>query len=45
MCEQEAAVMKQYANLSHTDSANHRDLTDENHASEFKTHIDTLKGK
>ena len=40
-----APVMKQYANLSHTDSANHRDLTDENHAAEFKTHIDTLKGK
>ena len=38
-----AAVMKQYANLSQTDSANHRDLTDENHATEFKTHVDKMK--
>jgi hypothetical protein len=39
-----AAVMKQYANLSQTDSTNHRDLTNKKHADEFKSHIDTLKG-
>jgi len=37
-----ATVMKQYANLSTTDSANHRDLTNEDHAKEFRTHVDAM---
>lgn len=37
-----ATVMKQYANLSTSDSENHRDLTNEEHAKEFKAHVDAI---
>lgn len=38
-----ASVMKSYANLSKTDPENHRDLTDEDHATEFKSHVDAIR--
>jgi hypothetical protein len=34
------SVMREYADNSHNNPDQHRDLTNENHASEFKTHVD-----
>ena len=36
-------VMKQYANMSQTNPNEHRDLSNEEHASEFKAHVDKIK--
>lgn len=34
------AVMREYAEASHNNPNNHRDLTNADHAAEFKTHVD-----
>jgi hypothetical protein len=39
-----ATVMKQLAQASREDPENHRDLTNEKHAKEFKKHVDAIKG-
>ena len=36
-------VMKEFANMSKTNAAKHRDLTNEQHAHEFKQHLGTVK--
>lgn len=38
------SVMKAYAQASKNDPANHRDLTNPEHAKEFRKHVDSIKG-